>query len=100
MNIVYICDECNIQLDEGAETCFDHPDATITSLARELTVKMVKELLPDVLVSIEGNTYLAGVYGRTLDFARVQVRSKPYIIQEVSWDTVTRAFNNNTPIIF
>lgn len=102
VNIIHVCDECDIQLEEDAEMCSEHPDATITSLVNPngLTVKMVKELLPNVMVNFEGKNYRAHVYGRMLDFARVQIISKPYIVCEVAWETVTRCFNEGKAIIF
>jgi len=102
VEFIHICDECDIQLEGDAEMCSEHPDATITTTVAPggLTVKMVKELLPQVMVTFEGDQYRAQVYGRMLPFACVQIISKPYIFHEVSWETVTRAINTGNSILF
>lgn len=69
-------------------------------MTRNYSVQEVKESLPRVLVKYpNGQTAYAKITGRLLRFPRLTVANDAEMSYfETSWEAVTRAVNNNTPI--
>ena len=64
------------------------------------TIEKVKSELPDVKVKIDGKIYTGEVRGRLNDFATVTVFFlSPGTMFTYSWETITRALNNNKPLL-
>lgn len=64
-----------------------------------MTVKEVKEQLPEVKVNLSGNIYTGHIGGRKLPFPRVHIRELCNASWEVSWETIARCINEGKAII-
>jgi hypothetical protein len=66
-----------------------------------MTIKELKEKLPDVKVNVDGKTYTGILTGRINKFATVTVHHPVWGKHnfEFSWQAVTRAINNDTELV-
>jgi hypothetical protein len=64
----------------------------------QLTVKEVKEIMPDVHVRINGQVLPAWVRGRLLDYPKVYPQGIDCMGIEYSWEAITYSFNTGIPL--
>ena len=62
-----------------------------------MTLNEVKNILPDVKVKYHGIIYAGQVRGRKCDYATIYFND---VHADWSWESVTRAVSQNTPLVY
>ena len=69
-------------------------------MREQMSIEDVKKCLPSIKIRCDNGDIKTGhVYGRALKFAKVSCDDWGCFGFDVAWETITRAVNNDTPII-